>query len=740
MKVTRREFSQLLALATAAPAVAHSIGRDSMASDITSVKENAAARCRLKTFDYKGVTLDGGPLRRQFDEIREYYLRIPNDDLLKGFRARAEMPAPGTDLGGWYTRDFFHIFGQILSGLSRMYAATGDPEVKNKLDYLLAEWARTIAPDGFFYYTNKPNARLYTYEKMVGGLVDASIYGGNSNALGYLDRITDWAIKNLNRGRPYSFNSGFDNDSGGTEWYTLTENLYRAYLATGNPKYRDFGAYWEYTKYWELFANNQDIFLPFGEQNDFRAYHAYSHLNTLSGAGAAYLLTGQPNYLETIENGHNFVFHKSSFATGGFGPNERLMPPENDPPTLLRLGFHFETQCGTWAIFKLGKYLVSFTGDAKYGDWVERTMINGIGASLPMSSDGNVFYFSDYNIEGGSKANHNPWSCCAGTRPIAAADFHDLLYFHDVNGLFVAQFAESSVKWEHNDATVKLSQRTRFPEEDKTELHLELDRPARFDLGIRMPDWLASPMMVTVNDKPVTFQSKNNWAVITRNWKNGDVVTATLPASLWLAPAPGAARTPAAVMRGPVTMAFRSDDGNPSSHIDLANLESSLQTSSGEALTYRVVGAEDVLMRPFYDYKEGERYYMYLSENLAKWKHPWEIKATPAAKSNPWFSFTDTADALIEYTFTGTNIRWSGYRIEDGGKADVFIDGKHMDTVDQYGATTMPGVQPAQPSMPFEWSCSGLASGEHVLEIRTLKEKNQASKGYRMTVGKMESV
>ena len=29
------------------------------------------------------------------------------------------------------------------------------------------------------------------------------------------------------------------------EWYTLTENLYRAYLVTGNQRYRDFGAVWE---------------------------------------------------------------------------------------------------------------------------------------------------------------------------------------------------------------------------------------------------------------------------------------------------------------------------------------------------------------------------------------------------------------------------------------------------------------------------------------------------------------
>lgn len=39
----------------------------------------------LQNFDYRGVRLDDGSLRRQFDEVRDFYLRIPNDDLLMHF-------------------------------------------------------------------------------------------------------------------------------------------------------------------------------------------------------------------------------------------------------------------------------------------------------------------------------------------------------------------------------------------------------------------------------------------------------------------------------------------------------------------------------------------------------------------------------------------------------------------------------------------------------------------------------
>ena len=47
-------------------------------------------------------------------------------------------------------------------------------------------------------------------------------------------------------------------------------------------------------------------------------------------------------------------------------------------------------------MFKLCKYLMTITGDARYGDWIERLAYNGIAATIPMSPDGLVFYYSDY--------------------------------------------------------------------------------------------------------------------------------------------------------------------------------------------------------------------------------------------------------------------------------------------------------------------------------------------------------
>ena len=80
------------------------------------------------------------------------------------------------------------------------------------------------------------------------------------------------------------------------------------------------------------------------------------------------------------------------------------MPPDGSLGRSLDLyAGHAEIPCGTWAAFKLCRYLMGFTGEARFGDWIETLLYNGIGASLPTESDGRTFYYGDYRISGGIK-------------------------------------------------------------------------------------------------------------------------------------------------------------------------------------------------------------------------------------------------------------------------------------------------------------------------------------------------
>jgi hypothetical protein len=695
------------------------------AADVGASPESSV-RLAIEPFGYRGVSLDDGPLKRQVDAAREDYLRIPNDDLLKGFRRRAGKSAPGADLGGWYSSDIFHVFGQILSGLARLHAATGDPACREKAEALLAGWADCIEPDGYFYYSRKPNAPHYIYDKMVGGLADMVLFCDSKLAAESLAKITRWAEKHLDRSNPYAF--------GGTEWYTLSENLYRAHRATGDPRYRDFAAVWHYSEYWDIYARKGDLFGDRGHGRRTGVYHAYSHVNTLGGAAQAYLHTGDRRFFDVIQNAHNTLLAQQCHPTGGFGPDEQILPRADWIKKADYSHNSFETQCGCFAVFKLCKYLMTITGDARYGDWIERLAYNGIAATIPMSTDGRVFYYSDYNALGGAKHNHPVgWTCCTGTRLMALADLHDLVYFRGDNELYVNLYVPSTVTWQYPEGggPVVIRQLTRFPESDSTTLVVEPSTGvSTFLLKLRVPSWLGGPMDVAINGEPCARSSDSgSWVWLHREWKDGDRVTVRLPMKLALKPLDAAAPSPAMIVRGPVALAVRATGpgANPGDLLRSADLERSLIASAGEPLTYRPRSGAELLVRPFYAFKQDERYSLYLDPN--RHSHREARFIGDGWRESEAFRYDDHPGDSAGFTFRGTGVRWIGFRFDDAGIAEVRIDDRPAIRVDQYAPRR---------DVPFEWRSDDLPAGEHRITITVADAKPAASKGRFLNIAGFE--
>ena len=682
-----------------------------------------AGKAVLEPFEFGAVSLGDGMLRREQDEIRDYYLRVPNDDLLKGFRARAGRAAPGTDPGGWYSEDTFCVFGQIVSGLARLAGATGDPACRDKANALVDGWAECIEGDGYFFISRKPNAPHYVYDKIVGALTDVHLYCGHQDAGAHLARITDWAEKHLDRSHPYDANGGYDP----SEWYTLSENLYRAWMAFGAPRYRDFAEVWEFNDYWGLYARGDDIFGPHWNGKPVNAYHAYSHVNTLGGAAMAYRVKGEDRYLKTLVNAHDYLTANQCHATGGYGPNEQFLPADRLLAALPETGNTFETQCGTWAVFKLCKYLMAFTGDARYGDWVELLALNGIGASIPMDPAGRVFYYSDYNPHGGEKRNHPVgWTCCTGTRPMAAAEFNRLAWFHDDTALCVNLYLPSTVRWERADGTVTVTQETRFPEEKTAALALSMNRPRHFALKLRAPAWLSSPMIVTVNgDRVEAVPDERHWVVLDRQWHDGDRVGVRLSMYFRTVPLRREAVWPFAVCFGPVTLAFRDLGRGEMEALAAGEPGALLERIPGETLSWRMKRSPAVTARPFYAFREGEPYTLYIDPTLPRRVSRNEMSFSGAWNDNGTFKFTRETGATVETAFSGTAVRLIGQRFDDAGRAEVRLDGAVVDTIDLYG----PGR-----GLPFDWRRDGLAPGRHTLQLRVSGEHATESKDHYVNV------
>src|SRR5690349_279380 len=109
--------------------------------------ENPATE--LQEFEYGAVQLTGGPLKEQYDRVHASYLALDNDRLLKVYRERAGLPAPGVPMGGWYGPDGFvpgHSLGQYISGLARIGRTTGDTACHEKVRALVEGFAATMGP------------------------------------------------------------------------------------------------------------------------------------------------------------------------------------------------------------------------------------------------------------------------------------------------------------------------------------------------------------------------------------------------------------------------------------------------------------------------------------------------------------------------------------------------------------------------------------------------------------------
>src|SRR5277367_2192982 len=305
----------------------------------------------LTQFDYKDVQLLDGPMLVQFQQNHALFLNLNEDSMLKPFRQLSGLPAPGEDLGGWYSpsSEFDppknmtgyvpgHSFGQYLSGLSRAYAVTGDKATQAKVQRLVRGFSPTISQKFYTDYC----IPAYTFDKTNCGLIDAHQFAQDPQALSVLNRATDAVLpflpaKALDReemaARPHK-NISWTWD----ETYTLPENFYLAYQRGAGARYRQLA---------QRFLQDDTYFGPLAEnENVLPGLHAYSHVNALCSAMQAYLMDGSEKHLRAAKNGFQFVVDQS-FATGGWGPNETFQKPGTDglAKSLTTTHSSFETPC-----------------------------------------------------------------------------------------------------------------------------------------------------------------------------------------------------------------------------------------------------------------------------------------------------------------------------------------------------------------------------------------------------------
>ena len=568
----------------------------------------------LTTFNYGAVELLDGPLKRQFDQNRSFFFNLSEDRMLKIYRQRTGLPAPGENMGGWYD-DFCPgaHFGQYVSALARFAAATNSEPTRAKVKRLVAGYAQTVDPSGKFFVDLRYPA--YTYDKLVLALIDAHSYAGDETAFAVLDATTRAAIPHMpDHAQTPEEQHTFPHKDDTYTWdetYTLAENLFLAYDRTGKRQYFDMG---------RRYLLDRTFFDPLSEgQNVLPGLHAYSHMNALSSGMQGYLKLHDPKYLRAVNNAVEWIWQDQSFATGGWGPNEGFVEPGKGRlgESLSSTHRSFETPCGAYAHFKVMRYLLTLTGDPKYGDSMEQVLYNTVLGAKPIEEAGWSFYYSDYG-HNGHKTDHRVvpdspwpwdhdgrWPCCSGTLPQISADYVISAYMRSPDGVHVNFYVPSRLTWALSESVrCTLTQQTAYPTDNLIRLNVDPTSPVDFALRLRIPAWAGPQSYLAVNGKrfKVTFRP-GTFLGVQRTWKRGDIVELELEQRVSLKPVDAQHADQVAIVRGPQVL-FGIADSQPT--LTRAQAER-LQLTKVQGNDWK---AGDLLLRPFHDI-DDEQYQTY---------------------------------------------------------------------------------------------------------------------------------
>ena len=586
---------------------------------------------RIRPLWYRGVTLEESHYKAQREETIELYLSLKNEDILHNAMRRAGLEDTSDGLPGWGGN-----LGQFMGAFAKLYCVTGDTRLKEKALSLANTWA-DLAQE----HPQLLHGGTYGYDKMIGGLLDLYEYLGYERAKELVSKLTDVSIKDLDRTID---RDGLQDERmhGQIEWYTLPENIYRAYQLFGDEKYKEHAQAWHYDYMWNKILNHDFKIGP---------RHAYSHVNCLSSAARAYEVTGEQKYLDIMEIAYEEITTHHCYATGGFGPGENLFIDRDDylgfmlespwdlrgdDPTFINFAGNrvarsdawgsCEVSCCAWAVFKFCNYLLRHTGKAKYAMWAEQFLYNCTGGQPPIKKNGDLLYYAQYFADGGMKTTVDrriqqmgqnfAWQCCSGTFPQDVAEYANMIYYYDENAIYVAQYLPSTLKLDFKGQKVSLQNFSDFPKHSRAAFELKLERSDSFALKFRVPQWATGKNAVTINGKVTdTKIEPDEWLVLEREWNDGDLIAIDYEFKLYFKPVDQYRPNLMALCYGPIVLVstemtvLEGNAENPASWIvPVRGKEMTFRTLPGHTGAIKHICRTFV---PYWSYPEDKWYFMY---------------------------------------------------------------------------------------------------------------------------------
>ena len=563
--------------------------------------------------------LDDELLRRQ-GRNREYMMSLQSKNLLMNFSLEAGRGNIFQDKvethGGWESPTCQlrgHFLGHWLSAAALAYHATGDMELKAKADAIVAELALCQADNGGEWVAPIPEKYLdwiargkpvwapqYTIHKVFMGLTDMAQYAGNRQALDVAVRFAKWFDRWSAGFTREQFDDILDVETGG-----MLEVWVQLYELTGDGMYlRLMDRYYRGRLFDRLLKGDDPL----------TNMHANTTIPEVIGCARAYDATGDEKWRRICQAYWRCgVTERGWYATGGQSCGEIWSPKME---LRARLGKKAQEHCTVYNMMRLAAFLFRWTKDARYLDYIERNLVNGImaqaywqghfthGAHSDHPDRALLTYFLSMNsgaVKGWASETQD-FFCCHGSMIQANAQLARNILYQDGTDIYLGQYIDSQAQLNIGGQQVMLTQKrdtlagsfhissdstgrqsicdTTWQNPHQPDCHvqhvrLDMDAPAKFRLFLRMPWWLKSEAKVWLNGQTFAIGGKpGSFAGIEREWRPGDTLRVSLPMGVTADPLPDDPHM-VAFLYGPSVLAGLCD-GERELEVDLGNIGSVL--------------------------------------------------------------------------------------------------------------------------------------------------------------------
>ena len=310
---------------------------------------------------------------------------------------------------------------------------------------------------------------------------------------------------------------------------------YSGYDSTSHDPFRN-GAYWQDHK-------------PLVDQNEVighavRAGYLYAAVADIAA------LTGDEKYLSAADTLWNNMVSKKFYIQGGIGASgegERFGANYELPNATA-----YNETCAAIANVYWNQRMFQLHGDSKYIDVLERSLYNGLISGVGM--DGKSFFYTnameikDHFTHKDMEAERSGWfpcSCCPTNVTRLIPSVPGYMYAIKDDAIYVNLFAASATEVNIGNKNIRIVQENNYPWEGNLIFRIDPKTPVPFKLLIRVPGWARNQAVpsdlysftssategveITVNGKTVNYALQQGYAVLSRTWKKGDVVSMKLP-------------------------------------------------------------------------------------------------------------------------------------------------------------------------------------------------------------------